>query len=85
MGEKEGRNFSKSGRKWDLEYFCEIEMNLRLRQNVEMSFLKMEKNIFAEFKLDLECVCPKRRQKRNWTQKIFVQKSKKGERELDLK
>ena len=30
-------NFSKSGRNWELEYFCEMGMNLRLRQNLELS------------------------------------------------
>ena len=29
-----------------------------------------------ELKLDLEYFCPKRRGKRNWTQKMFVQKAK---------
>ena len=30
-------NFSKSEGKWDLEYFCEIEMILRLRQKLGLS------------------------------------------------
>ena len=46
-------------------------MILRRRQNLELS-----KNIFVEMKLDLEYFCPKRREKRNWTQKISVQKAK---------
>ena len=45
-----------------LEYFCEIGMNLRLRQKLELSW-----NIFLKLKLDLEYFCPKRREKRNWT------------------
>ena len=32
-----GGNFSKSGGKWDLEFFCEMGMNLRLRQILELS------------------------------------------------
>ena len=45
-----------------LEYFCEIGMNLRLRQKSELS-----QNLFAKLKLDLEYFSPKRREKRNWT------------------
>ena len=26
-----------SGEKWDLEYFCSVEVELRLRQNLELS------------------------------------------------
>ena len=61
MSKQEWRNFTKSEGKWDLEYFCEIEMILSLRQNFELS-----ENIFVELKLDLEDFCPKRRGKRNW-------------------
>ena len=45
-----------------VEYFCEIGMNLRLRQNLEVSW-----NIFANLGLDLQNFFPKRREKRNWT------------------
>ena len=62
MGKQKIRNFSKSGRKKDLEYFCEIGMILWLRQNLEMA-----KKIFAELKLDLEYFCPKRIEKRTRT------------------
>ena len=34
---KEEGTFSKSGEKWDLEYFCSVEVELRLRQNLELS------------------------------------------------
>ena len=57
-----GGNFSKSGRKWDLEDFCEMGMNLRLLQNLKLSW-----NSFAKLKMDLEYFCPKRREERNWT------------------
>ena len=62
-----------------LEYFCEIGMNLRLRQNLELS-----ENIFAKMKLDLETFCPKRREKRNLDLESFCPKRQKGERELVL-
>ena len=52
-------------------------MILRLRQNLELF-----QNVFVELKLDLEYFCPKRREKKIWTEKNFAQK---GERELDLK
>ena len=32
-----GGNFSKSGGKWDLDFFCEMGMNLRLKHNLELS------------------------------------------------
>ena len=62
-----------------LEYFCEIGMNLRLRQNLELS-----ENIFAKMKLDLENFCPKRREKRNLDLESFCSKRQKGEKELVL-
>ena len=55
-------DFFKSEKEWDLEYFCEIGMILRLKQKLELSH-----NNFVELKLDLEYFCPKRRGKRNWT------------------
>ena len=63
-----------------LRIFCEVGMILRLRQNLYLSY-----NVFAKLKLDLEYFCPKRREKRNWTEKNFVKKVQKGERELDLR
>ena len=65
------RKFFKSERKWGLESFCEIGMILRLRHNLELS-----EKFNVELKLDLEIFCPKRREKRNRTYKIFVQKAK---------
>ena len=43
-----------------LQYFCRIGMVLRLRQNLELFW-----NISVGLKLDLECFCPKRREKRD--------------------
>ena len=43
MGRQGTGNFSKSGRKWDLEYCCRIGKVLRLRPNLELSW-----NIFVE-------------------------------------
>ena len=34
---KEEGIFFKSREKWDLEYFCSVEVELRLRQNLELS------------------------------------------------
>ena len=45
-----------------LEDFCEIGMNLRLGQKLELS-----EKIFVKLKLDLEHFCPNRREKKNWT------------------
>ena len=45
MGKQKRGKFSKSGRKWDLEDFCQFEMILQLRQNLESS-----KDIFVELK-----------------------------------
>ena len=71
--------FCKSGREWDLEYFCEIGMVFRLKQNSKClgkflwnwrglrMFLSEEKK---QEKMDLGPFCPKKR---------------KGEGELDLK
>ena len=39
---------------------------------------------FCKIGVGLKKFCPKRKEKRNWTWKIFVQMAK-GERELDLK
>ena len=55
-------HFSESERKWDFEFFCEVEMLLRLKQNLDLPY-----NNFTELKLDLKYFCPKRREKRNWT------------------
>ena len=46
-----------------LEYFCEIGMKLRLRQNLELSW-----NILAKLEFDFENFCPKsKREKGSWT------------------
>ena len=50
--------FSKSATKWDLGYFCEIGLILRLRRNLELS-----ETVFAELKLDLESFCLKKQKK----------------------
>ena len=37
MGKQKTGSFFESGRKWDLEYFYEIGMILRLKQHLELS------------------------------------------------
>ena len=46
---KRRKKFQKSERKWELENFCRIEKNLRLRHRMKFSW-----NNFEDLELDLE-------------------------------
>ena len=63
-------NFSKSGRKWDLEHFSEIGMILRLRQNLNLLW-----NIYAELKLDLEYFLSEDKREEDLDLESFVEKA----------
>ena len=71
-------DFSKSERKWDLEYFCRIGVNLRLRQKSDLS-----KNNFVGFGVGLK-IFSQKKAKREFGLRIILSEEEKREDELNL-